>query len=69
MIDVCRRFVDFMRQHIMQENESLRPLVEAKLDAVSRGELDANLDRFDARLTSSGELHLLTELAQNLNRT
>ena len=69
VIDVCRRFVDFMRQHIMQENESLRPLVEAKLDAVSRGELDANLDRFDARLTSSGELHLLTELAQNLNRT
>jgi len=68
VIDVCRRFVDFMRQHIMKENESLRPLVEEKLDAVSRGELDANLDRFDARLTTSGELHLLTELAQTLNR-
>jgi hemerythrin-like domain-containing protein len=69
VVDVCRRFVDFMRQHVRLENESLRPLVDEKLDEVSRTELDAHLDRFDARLTTSGELEMLTELAASLGRT
>ena len=68
VIDVCRRFVEFMRQHIDKENETLRPLVDEKLDAKGRAELDANLDRFDARLAASGELRILTELAASLGR-
>lgn len=66
VIDVCRHFVEFMRQHIDKENDQLRPLLDEKLDAKGRAELDANLDRFDARLAASGELQLLTELAVSL---
>jgi hemerythrin-like domain-containing protein len=68
VIDVCRRFVDFMRQHVMKENETLRPLIEEKLDGPSRAALDENLDRFDARLTANGELKMLTDLATNLGQ-
>jgi hemerythrin-like domain-containing protein len=68
VIDVCRRFIDFMRQHVALENETLRPLVSDKLDEARRAELDAHLDRFDARLTASGELQMLTELAADLGR-
>ena len=68
VIDVCRRFADFMRQHIAKENETLRPLVDERLDANGRAELDANLDRFDARLAATGELQILTDLAASLGR-
>ncbi len=66
VIDVCRRFIEFMRHHVKIENESLRPLVDEKLDSARRTDLDAHLDRFDARLTASGELEMLTDLAANL---
>ena len=64
VIDVCRRFVEYMRQHINKENEIVRPLIEERLDAASRADLDANLDRFEERLAASGELQLLADLAQ-----
>ena len=69
VIDVGRRFIEYMRQHVTIENESLRPLIIEKLDGASRSELDAHLDRFDAKLTASGELEMLTNLAANLGRT
>lgn len=66
VIDVCRRFVTFMREHVRKENETLRPLINDKLDETSRASLNENLDRFDARLAASGELRTLTELAADL---
>jgi hemerythrin-like domain-containing protein len=68
IVDVGRRFIDYMRQHVTIENESLRPLIDEKLDSTSRADLDTNLDRFDAKLTASGELEMLTDLATHLAR-
>ena len=66
VVDVCRRFIDYMRQHVALETETLWPLIGDKLDETNRAELDADLDRFDARVTASGELEMLTELASDL---
>jgi hemerythrin-like domain-containing protein len=68
VIDICHRFADFMRQHVAKENETIRPLIADKLDSETRAKLDAQLDRFDARLQTSGELLMLTELADDLCR-
>ena len=66
VIDVCRRFTGFMREHVRKENETLRPLIDEKLDEGRRAALNENLDRFDARLAASGELKMLTDLAADL---
>lgn len=66
VIDVCRRFVSFMGEHVRKENETLRPLIDERMDDASRAALNENLDRFDARLLASGELKILRELAADL---
>lgn len=68
VIDVCLRFIDFLRQHLKMENETLLPLISEKLNEARRLDLDTQLDRFDARLTASGELEMLRELASDLGR-
>jgi len=69
IVTVCRRFVDFMREHVRKENETLRPLIDEKLDEASRVALNENLDRFDGRLQASGELNMLAELAASLRES
>ena len=66
VVDVCRRFIVFMREHVRKENETLHPLINEKMDGASRAVLNENLERFDARLLASGELQILTDLASDL---
>ena len=66
VVDVCRRFIGFMREHVRKENETLRPLINEKMDEASRAALNENLERFDARLQANGELKILTDLAADL---
>jgi hemerythrin-like domain-containing protein len=68
VIDVGRRFVEFTRQHIDTEDGRLHPLVPTKLDGPALSELNKHLDRFDARMETSGELNMLRELAAALVR-
>ncbi len=66
VIDVGRRFVEYMRQHISSEDSRLRPLVTTKLDELALRELNGHLDRFDSRMEISGELGMLRDLAAHL---
>ena len=67
IIDVGRQYVDFMRRHISIENERLRPLVVSSLDESAFQRLNEHLERFDARIESSGELAKHREYATHLN--
>jgi hemerythrin-like domain-containing protein len=64
--EISRRFVQFMRGHITREDAELLPIVRARLTGKARDDLNAALQRFDAKLEATGELELLVELAEDL---
>ncbi len=66
VVDVGHRYVEFMRRHITNENENLRPLITSSLKADALRQLNERLDRFDARIEGSGELAKHREYAASL---
>jgi hemerythrin-like domain-containing protein len=67
IIDTGRRYVEFMRHHILLENEQLRPLIMARLDEDAVRQLNEHLDRFDSRIEATGELARHRDYAAGLN--
>ncbi len=71
--DDCRRvneistsFVQFMRGHIAKEDRQLLPIVRERLTGPLHDELDAQMERFDAKREASGEVLMLVELGESL---
>jgi hemerythrin-like domain-containing protein len=67
VVDVGRRYIDFMRRHIRTENERLRPLIASSLKELAAQQLNEQLDRFDSRMEASGELEKHRDYAAHLN--
>ncbi len=67
IVDVGRRYVEFMRRHIKTENERLRPLIATNLEGPALQQLNESLERFDARMEASGELAKHREFVTRLS--
>lgn len=67
IVEVGRRYIEFMRRHITIENERLRPLIDSSLTQDALHQLNERLDRFDVRIEDSGELAKHREYAASLH--